>query len=281
MPRMIYGTAWKKELTNTLVQNAIVCGFRAIDTACQPKHYNEKLVGDGIKAGTELLNLQREDIFIQTKFTPIAGQDPNQVPYNPKDTLTKQIEKSIAVSLENLQTYYIDSLLFHSPISPYSLLLEGWNKLETYVANGTIKQTGISNCYDINLFKKLYKDTTIKPKVLQNRFYKETNYDYELRVFCEENEIEYQSFWSLSANPHILNTKLLYTLSLKYNYSKEVIFYRFLTQLNISPLNGTTSIEHMKEDLNIFEFELTRQEINMLQMLLDHNNICDVSCCPN
>lgn len=55
-------------------------GFRAIDTACQPKHYYEPGVGEGIlKSG-----IPRDQIFIQTKFTPIDGQDPNKVPYDPK-----------------------------------------------------------------------------------------------------------------------------------------------------------------------------------------------------
>jgi len=268
MAKMIYGTAWKKEQTAILVENAISSGFRAIDTACQPKHYNEKLVGDGIVAGLHKNHLNREDIFIQTKFTPIGGQDPFQIPYNPNDTIEKQIETSVGVSLANLQTSYIDSLLLHSPIAPYSSLIQGWKRLEEFVRDGTIKQLGISNCYDSDFFKKFYADATIKPKVLQNRFYKETNYDVTLREFCGEHTIEYQSFWSLSANPHILNTKQLYTLSLKYNHSIEGIFYRFLTQIGISPLNGTTSSKHMIEDLKIFDFTLRDDEIGMIRELL-------------
>ena len=71
-PYLIYGTAWKKEKTASLVTQAIHAGFRFIDTACQPKHYNENGVGLGIQTAINSLGLSREDIFIQTKFTSLS-----------------------------------------------------------------------------------------------------------------------------------------------------------------------------------------------------------------
>jgi len=265
---MIYGTAWKQENTATFVQLAIKNGFRSIDTACQPKHYNEKLVGIGIANGINEMNLKRENIFIQTKFTPISGQDPNNVPYNPNDSIEDQIKKSLKVSLSNLQTLYIDSLVLHSPISPYNELLKAWSVFESFVEKGIVKQIGISNCYDFNLFKKLYEDSTIKPKVLQNRFYAQTSYDKELRAFCKQNDITYQSFWSLTANPHILNSNEVIELCKKYNKTQAQIFYRFLIEIGVTPLNGTTSQKHMKEDLAIYEFSLDKEDINQLGKFL-------------
>ena len=83
---MIYGTAWKKDDTARLVELAIQSGFRAIDTACQPKHYNEKQVGTGIQNSIKNLDISRDDLFIQTKFTPVDGQDLNNIPvYQPHD----------------------------------------------------------------------------------------------------------------------------------------------------------------------------------------------------
>lgn len=77
MPPLIYGTAWKKERTADLVIQAIKAGFCGIDTACQPKHYNESLVGEAlVKLGKH--NISRDSLFLQTKFTPLSGQDPNQ-----------------------------------------------------------------------------------------------------------------------------------------------------------------------------------------------------------
>ncbi|MBN2965606.1 aldo/keto reductase [Sulfurospirillum sp. T05] len=267
-PTMIYGTAWKKDKTAALVELAIGQGFRAIDTACQPKHYNEKLVGVGVQRALAKNNLAREDLFLQTKFTPPGGQDPSTIPYDPADPIEKQIKTSLAVSKENLQTDYLDSLVLHSPISPFSALEKAWRVFEGFVREGDVKQIGISNCYDADLFKKLYEVATIKPKVLQNRFYATTSYDKELRAFCKENEISYQSFWSLSANPHLLGSKEVLELSVKYQKTAPAIFYRFLTHLGITPLNGTTSLAHMREDLGIFSFTLEEGEIERINALL-------------
>jgi diketogulonate reductase-like aldo/keto reductase len=73
------GTAWKKEKTTALVIQAIKTGFRAIDTACQPKHYEEKLVGDGLVTLYDEGFISRGDIWLQTKFTPLSGQDPDRL----------------------------------------------------------------------------------------------------------------------------------------------------------------------------------------------------------
>lgn len=109
---MFYGTAWKKERTADLVSLALKKGFRAIDTACQPRHYNEPGVGQGIA----LSGVDRKEIFLQTKYTPIGGQDPNNVPYDPKSPLKTQVRTSLQVSLQNLKTDYLDSLVLHSPL---------------------------------------------------------------------------------------------------------------------------------------------------------------------
>ena len=79
IPNMIYGTAWKKENTTNLVFEALKQGFKGIDTACQPKHYREDLVGLGLQKAYEI-GIKREDLFFQTKFTPIDGQDQTNMP---------------------------------------------------------------------------------------------------------------------------------------------------------------------------------------------------------
>ena len=70
---IIYGTAWKKDKTKELVLGAIKEGFRVIDTACQPKHYNEELVGEAVQEVIRKGSLQRKHLFIQTKFTSVRG----------------------------------------------------------------------------------------------------------------------------------------------------------------------------------------------------------------
>ena len=76
--------------------------------------------------------------------------------------------------------------------------------MKAFIQEGKVRNLGISNCYDYNFFTTLYEMATIKPKVLQNRFYSDSNFDTELRKFCKERGIWYQSFWTLTANRHAL-----------------------------------------------------------------------------
>ena len=268
IPKLIYGTAWKKEETARLVELAVKSGFRAIDTACQPRHYNEKGVGDALQ-NLYAQGFKREEIFLETKFTPKDGQDLNNIPYNPNDNLEKQILDSFEVSLKNLQTSYVDSYILHSPIFPFNHMMKVWKIFESFHEKGKTNNIGISNCYDIRVLKALYKEAKIKPTILQNRFYKDSNYDKDIREFCKENSITYLGFWTLTANPHILTSNEIINLAKKYKKTQAQIFYRFLTQIGVTPLNGTTSQEHMVQDLDIFNYELEDNEIKNVTQLLD------------
>jgi len=268
IPNMIYGTAWKKDKTSNLVYEALKEGFRGIDTAGQPKHYNEKGVGEGINKSIKDNIITRNDLYIQTKFTPIDGQDKNNMPYEITDDLKIQIRKSFENSKKNLQVEYIDSYILHSPIFPGKKLIEAWLTMEEFYSLKEVGQLGISNCYDLDVLKYLYKNSDIKPAIVQNRFYAQSGYDKEIRVWCKQKGILYQSFWSLTANPEIVNSSVINQLSKKYNKTKEQIFYKFLNELEIIPLNGTTSNEHMKLDLNIKDFYLEKSEIETISSML-------------
>eukprot|EP00899_Mesostigma_viride_P002169 jgi/Mesvir1/11953/Mv26163-RA.1 len=123
VPRIIYGTAWKKDRTADLVYQAVMTGFRAIDTACQPKHYKEPGVGEALlRLAAD--GISREQIFLQTKYTPVGGQDPNDIPYDPSAPLAEQVKQSVAKSLSNLHTDYLDSLVLHSPLPTIPQTLE-------------------------------------------------------------------------------------------------------------------------------------------------------------
>jgi len=267
IPRMIYGTAWKKAATEQLVSLAIQNGFRGIDTACQPKHYDEAGVGAGVATSLRQ-GLTRADLYLQTKFTAHSGQDPNRIPYNPKGSLADQIAQSVAASLENLQTDYLDCLLLHSPMPTMAQTQSAWRIFESFIDSKTIRQLGISNCYNVTDLKRLYESARIKPAIVQNRFYAETNYDREIRDFCRQHQVIYQSFWTLSANPHLLAHKTITALASSHNRTAPQILFRYLTQIGIVPLTGTKSETHMREDLAIFDFELTNEERAAIDGLL-------------
>ena len=265
-PRIIYGTAWKKAATAALVELALRQGFRGIDTACQPKHYHEPGVGEGVAACLSD-QLTRADLYLQTKFTPISGQDPARVPYDPNATLSGQVLQSFAISLLNLQTSYVDCLLLHSPLSNAAETLEVWQAMESLVASGSVRQIGISNCYALESLQALHRSAQIKPRVVQNRFTDATGYDREIRAFCKSNEITYQSFWTLTANPHVLAHPVVTSLASRYTRTPAQILFRYLTQIDVVPLTGTRSEAHMREDLAIFEFELANAERAALDAL--------------
>lgn len=265
---MIYGTAWKKEQTSTLVEQAILTGFKAVDTACQPKHYREDLVGIGLENVFKNSNIRREDIFIQTKFTPIDGQDKTNMPYLESDEIEIQVEKSFEISKKNLKTDFINSYILHSPVYPGSKFQRVWQKMEEFYDKKEVGQLGISNCYDLDVLKYLYTNATVKPKVVQNRFYPQSGYDKTIREFCNENEIIYQSFWSLTANPHLLSSFEIIEIAKKYEKTVAQIFYKFLNKIEITPLNGTTSKTHMIEDLDIVNFDLNEEEVKKILNLI-------------
>lgn len=267
MPRILYGTAWKAEQTAKLVDQAIRLGFRGIDTACQPKHYHEAGVGEAIALHLKE-GLQRADLYLQSKFTPLNGHDPLRIPYDPSASLGEQVEQSFATSLKNLQTSYLDGLILHSPLADSQQLMEVWQAMEAIVSTGGVRQLGISNCYDLKVFEFLYANARIKPAVIQNRFYAQTGYDVGIRQFCNQQQIVYQSFWTLTANPNILANAVLSDLAEKYRCHEAQIFFRYLSQQGIIPLTGTTSAEHMRDDLAIFQFELSVDECDSIRALL-------------
>jgi diketogulonate reductase-like aldo/keto reductase len=266
VPGIIYGTAWKKERTATLVEQAVTLGFSGIDTAGQPKHYDEAGVGAGL-AACIARGLKREVIYLQSKFTPADGQDPARMPYDPNANLSRQVEESFQNSLNNLRTDYLDCLILHSPLATERELMEVWQAMESIFDKGLVRQLGISNCYRLEVLERLYAKARIKPAAVQNRFYQKTRYDRELRAFCALKEIDYQSFWTLTANPEILSHDLLKRLSSEYRRTAAQILFRYLNQIGIIPLTGTTSESHMREDLAIFDSTLSEQQCDALGKL--------------
>lgn len=267
MPRMLYGTAWKKDATAGLVEQAVAEGFTGIDTACQPKHYDEAGVGRGV-ARALAAGVARADLYLQTKFSPLDAHDPARIPYDPAAPIGKQVEQSFARSLENLSTDYLDGLVLHSPLATGSETLAAWRALEAVAARGGARQIGISNCYAPALLESLYREAETKPAVVQNRFYRATGYDREIRAFCREHGIVYQSFWTLTANPHALADPAMRGIAARRERTPEQILFRYLTQQDVVPLTGTTSVAHMRDDLAIFDFELDAGEHSAVRQAL-------------
>ena len=267
LPELMYGTAWKKETTARLVELAVSHGFRAIDTANQPKHYQEALVGQALKnlAGK---GMARQQLFIQTKFTPIGGQG-EQVPYDPKAPLAEQVSQSFERSLQHLQTDYLDSWLLHGPQTWFGLGpsdWEIWRCMEEIQRGGRAGTIGISNV-SLEQVKALWEGAEIKPAMVQNRCYAVRGWDREVRQFCREQGIGYQGFSLLTANPGVLRSRLLAELARRFNKTPAQIVFRFAQQIGMLPLSGTASERHMREDLEVNSFSLSKEELNGIETL--------------
>jgi diketogulonate reductase-like aldo/keto reductase len=170
-PTFIYGTAWKEDATTELVIRAVGAGFRAIDTANQPWHYSEPLVGDALKMCADA-GVTRSSLFIQTKFTPVDGHD-HRVPYDPELELKGQVAQSFESSLRHLHTDYVDSYLLHGPYSSRGLGnsdWEVWGAIEEIHRSGRARMIGISNVKGEQL-DLLVTKARIKPMIVQNRCY--------------------------------------------------------------------------------------------------------------
>ena len=132
--------------------------------------------------------------------------------------------------------------------------MKAWRTMESFVDEGKVRGLGISNCYDYETFTTLYEMAIHKPKVLQNRLYAESNFDTQLRQFCKESGIWYQSFWTLTANREALALPAVEELADSKSLTPQTLMFAFLMSLGyVTPLSGTTSKEHMAQDVAVME----------------------------
>jgi len=265
IPSFIYGTAWKKEATTGLVLQAAGAGFTAIDTANQLVHYDEARVGEALLQLAEQ-GVMRDKLFLQTKFTPINGQD-HRLPYDARENITTQVQQSFASSLAHLHTDYLDSYVLHGPYSRRGLGNEDWEvwaAIESLYDADKTKMIGISNVTAEQL-TLLCEKAKHKPRVVQNRCYAAFGWDKEVREVCQSNNIIYQGFSLLTANRAIFAEPTIRTMAAKYQTGLAQIVFRFSQQVGMLPLTGTTNPQHMKEDLECEQFTLLPEEIVQIE----------------
>jgi diketogulonate reductase-like aldo/keto reductase len=268
VPAFMYGTAWKEGKTEELTRLALAAGFRAVDTANQRRHYVEAGVGSAVAAAISAGELRREDVFLQTKFTYAAGQD-HRLPYDPRAEFITQVEQSFHSSLEHLQTDYVDSYVLHGPAVRRGLTRvdwEVWRTMESLQRAQKVRLIGVSNV-SLEQLTTLHKEAEIKPAFVQNRCYAATGWDREVRAFCAAEGIVYQGFSLLTANPHVLASPLVGRIARRLNRSAEQIVFRFALEVGMLPLTGTTNPQHMRLDLEAFDFSLEASEVAALEVI--------------
>eukprot|EP00747_Dinoflagellata_sp_TGD_P166250 gnl/TRDRNA2_/TRDRNA2_188755_c0_seq1.p1 gnl/TRDRNA2_/TRDRNA2_188755_c0~~gnl/TRDRNA2_/TRDRNA2_188755_c0_seq1.p1 ORF type:complete len:414 (-),score=44.06 gnl/TRDRNA2_/TRDRNA2_188755_c0_seq1:53-1294(-) len=271
MPRVIYGTAFKKGgKTESLVMTAVRAGFRGVDTAPNddlftpfgPEQYNETGVGAAL-ARLLAYDVNRDGMFVQTKVNPNYAHN-----LNPNASIADQVRLSIEKSLNNLGLEYVDSVLLHWPYPEYEQTMEAWRGMEGAVQDGLVRQLGIANVRSLDELRSIHTAATIKPAVVQQRFQEETFYENEMRAWCAGNGMHFQSMGTLTLNRAAVETDLVRIWSIQYGVSSQVLFFRFLMGLGIVPLTGAEDEQRMKDYLKASQVELDEKKAEFLKDMM-------------
>jgi diketogulonate reductase-like aldo/keto reductase len=267
-PSFLYGTAWKEDRTAALTEQALRAGFRGIDTANQRRHYVEAGVGEGLAAAARAGVVTRADVFLQTKFTYLPGQD-HRLPYDPSASLSTQVAQSMASSLEHLGTDHVDSYVLHGPASA-----QGWSAYDVEVWAAMTKERdagrtrllGVSNV-SLRHLQQLVASGAEPPAFVQNRCFARAGWDRAVRAFCAERHIVYQGFSLLTANPEALRHPVVLAAAARNKATPPQMIFRFARTVGMLPLTGTTDERHMKQDLDSERLTLSDEETQAIETL--------------
>lgn len=269
-PDFLYGTAWKEDRTQALVELALRMGFRAIDTANQRRHYLEAGVGQAMAAAYRAGMVTRNNLFLQTKFTYQRGQD-DRLPYDPAAPLAVQVAQSLASSLDHLGTDHVDSYVLHGPASNYDWIdddAEVWEAMRRERDAGHTRLLGVSNV-SLPHLQQMAATGAELPSFVQNRCYARLGWDRAIRLFCRENKIIYQGFSLLTANQEVLRHPLIASLASSARVTAAQIVFGFARGVGILPLTGTSNAEHMKQDLASRDLQLPPDALQAIDSIAD------------
>lgn len=268
IPPFIYGTAWKEDRTEALTRLAVTAGFRGIDTANQRKHYLEAGVGGALKEVLATGEVSRAELFLQSKFTFLGGQD-ERLPYDRAAAIETQVAQSFDSSLVHLGTDYLDSYVLHGPSSRRGFSdtdWQAWRAMEALAQAGRVRWLGVSNV-SLEQLSALYAGAKVPPKFVQNRCYAQTRWDGAVRALCRSHGSVYQGFSLLTANRAELAGAAARSVADGLGRPIAQVVFRFCQILGILPLTGTSRLEHMRLDLEANALELSPSQVSTLEGL--------------
>lgn len=253
IPVLGFGT-WQMpndEHTAEIVKQAIDIGYRHIDTAAQ--YGNEESVGQGIKAS----GIPRDELFVTTKL------------YNGHHTY-ELAKKAIADSLVKLGLDYLDLYLIHWP-NPLMYRdnwkkanTESWRAMEEALEAGKIRTLGISNFMPHHL-EALLETAKIKPTVNQILL-NPSEMQPETVAANNQHNILSEAYSPLGTGK-IFEVEELYELAKKYNKTVAQVVLRWSLQHDFLPLPKTSTFERVAENADIFDFEITEEDMTMIDSL--------------
>lgn len=242
MPVLGLGTfMMKPNEAEEAVYNALKSGYRLIDTA--NAYMNERAVGRGIKKS----GVPREEIFLESKLWSTVYT---------KNTAVDEM-------LERLGVDYVDLLLLHQPTGDY---LAGYKTMEKAVKEGKVKAIGLSN-FEGKPLEEILNNCEIKPTVIQveaHPYYPQN----ELKEIIKKDDIHIQAWYPLGHGDKSLIEEPIFTeLAKKYGKSNAQIILRWHIQQGNIVIPGSKNPEHIKDNANIFDFELTDDEMNRIEKI--------------
>lgn len=245
MPLNGLGTySLKDEICVQSVSSALASGVRLIDTA--HAYDNEEAIGKAIKAS----GVPREDLFITTKLYPDQFSDP---------------EAAIEEALGKLDVDYIDLLLLHHPGVDD---VKAYKAMESYVEMGKIRSIGLSNWY-VEELETFLPQVSITPAVVQNEihpYYQEN----EVIPFIQEKDIVVEGWYPFGGRGHIkelLDDEVINEIAENHKVTSAQIILRWNLQKGVVVIPGSSNPDHIKENTEIYHFELSKSEMERINAL--------------
>lgn len=262
MPQIGFGTYQIEgnELTKETCLKALQAGYRHIDTA--HAYMNEIGVGQAVKES----NISRDDIWITSKlwisdYTPDGKQ---------------QALNSIDKMLQRLDTDYIDLLLIHQQFGDY---MGAWSAMEDCVKAGKIRAIGLSNFYGERM-EEIVAKSNIKPAVFQlecHPYYQQKILKNNMKQF----NCILEAWYPLGhGDKNLLNEQIFKELAEKYNKSVVQIILRWHIQEGTVVLPKSLNMEHISSNIDIFDFELTKNEMELISKLDKNKSYYDFGNLP-
>lgn len=266
LPHMAIGTNWmrKNELVKILVA-AIEAGFRAFDTARD--YGTEDIVGEAVKESLSITGLERKDVFITTKI-------------GNSQQVKGDIKGELALSLRNLKTDYIDLYLMHWPYPGF--FTETWRKMiEVYFSTDMVRAIGVANYDSRHLMALAESCPEIMPMVNQVEFHPLRTIQ-QLRQSHSKWNITLEAYAPLCRlMPALKDNEFLKRLGNKYSKSVGQIILRWHIQHGSIPVFKSYNVSRFKENIQIFDFELSEDEMSKIDMMnMDYKYHVESTNCP-
>lgn len=230
-----------------IINNAIDNGYIFFDTGRLYGH-SEKVIGRVIS------KQDRDKIFILTKVSDVDLE---------RYSYARSVKRNLDISLNNLGTDYVDAYLLHFPQGNW---IDMYKEIEYEYKNGRTRAIGVCN-FDIEELEKLRKSTEIMPMICQVEIHPLCT-KKELIEYCRRENIVIMAHSPIGhMNKKIIDSEVFKSLTAKYKKNPAQIMYKWHIQNGVIPIISTVSMQHMKENMDINDFELTDLEMQAIDSL--------------